>query len=187
MPVPPLEATTVSAGSLAVLLASIAAVTITALASVYVAYLNSKTTEKQRYSAARRETLENRRLERRDVYLRWIRATQGVETALNALDHGEINIEDVRIAMRDVYHSYDELSLLDCPRELVELAAWIHRQQQRSVRTFGRNRRRVGDFMIEVNNRMQADLSRGDEAAGAEFTRDAQDRFTFDRFSDQPT
>jgi hypothetical protein len=119
---------------------------------------------------------------RRDVYLRWTMEPQALESLLEEIGRDASRVDEGVVRMRRAYWAYNELSLLDCPRELVAAAAWVHKQQHGFLSGGGNPRNRVGKFLIKIKNRMQADLDR----AGAGRRRRAcpcpQERFSFEHF-----
>jgi hypothetical protein len=121
-----------------------------------------KIDEAQKLQDYRRQLVEKRREERRDVYLRWMKAAQESEEVIGEFKReSEIDKKKAFAAMRPLYEAYDELSLLDCPDDLVKLAAKIQVLQRTSIRDRGDHFR--GRLLIEMSNRMQADLSRDDD------------------------
>jgi len=72
----------------------------------------------------RRQLVEKRREERRNVYLRRTKAAQDVQEMLGEFRRGSgVSQKEAFDAMKPLYEAYDELSLLGCPDELVMLAA----------------------------------------------------------------
>lgn len=80
--------------------------------------------EAQKREEYKRQLVEKRREERRDVYLRWMKDAQEVQEVIGGLKReSEVDKKKAFAAMRPLYEAYDELSLLDCPNDLVKLAA----------------------------------------------------------------
>lgn len=156
-------ATGLIAGSAAVLTAFV-----TVGGSVLITRLNASVTkqqkkidEDQKLEDYRRQLVEKRREERRDVYLRWMKAAQEAEEVIGQFKReSEFDKKKAFAAMRPLYEAYDELSLLDCPDDLVKLAAKVQKLQRTTIRDGGDHFR--GRLLIEISNRMQADLSRDD-------------------------
>jgi hypothetical protein len=156
---------------------------ITVGGSVLLARLNASATrrqkeldEAQRLQDYRRQLVEKRREERRDVYLRWTKAVQDVQEVLGELRRGSvISQKEAFEAMKPLYGAYDELSLLDCPDELVKLAAKIQGLQRSAIH--GNDKFR-GGLLIEISNRMQTDLSRDDDIVSPH-RRSPETRFDF--------
>lgn len=152
------------AGSAAVLTAFV-----TVGGSVLITRLNASATQRQkkidedqRLRDYRRQLVEKRREERKDVYLRWVKAAQEAKGTAARLEHEPgFDKEKAFAAMRPLYDVYDELSLLDCPDDLVMLAARIQKLLRSAIQDS--KDRSMGGLLIEVSNRMQADLSRDDD------------------------
>lgn len=142
---------------------------ITVGGNVLITRLNASTAQRQKeidetqkLNDYRRQLVEKRRDERRDVYLRWMKAAQEARTVVTKLLHESgVDKEKAFVAMKPVYDAYDELAILDCPDDLVKVAAKIQKLLWTAIAD-GRDRA-VGRLLIEVFNRMQADLSRDDD------------------------
>ena len=118
--------------------ASVLTAFITVGGTVLVTRLNASTTQQQkemdkdqRLEEYRRELVEKRRDERRDVYLRWIKAAQDVQAMIAELSSSPSPDRTKALAaMKPLYEVYDELALLDSPDDLVKLAAYTQRHQR---------------------------------------------------------
>lgn len=158
--------------------------------SVLLARLNASVTQRQkemdeahRLQEYRRQLVEKRREERRNVYLRWTKAAQDVQEMLGEFRRGSgVSQKEALDAMKPLYEAYDELSLLDCPGKIVKLAAQIQRLQRAAIH--GNDQFR-GDLLIEIRNRMQADLSRDDDIVSPH-RRSPENRFNFSAFDRRP-
>lgn len=83
----------------------------------------------RRLADYRRQLVEKRREERRDVYLRWTKAAQDVQGVIGDLRRNSgLGQATAFAAMKPLHEAYDELSLLDFQF-------------------------RYGNFMIEIGNR----------------------------------
>ena len=178
--------TGVITGSAAVLTAFV-----TVGGSVLITRLNASATQRQkeidedqRLRTYRRQLVEKRREERKDVYLRWVKAAQETKGMAARLENDPgFDKEKAFAAMKPLYDVYDELSLLDCPDDLVKLAARIQKLLRSAIQ--GGRDRAMGGLLIEISNRMQADLSRDDDIISPH-RRPPETRFDFSDIGHRP-